>query len=241
MLHESPLSLHDSAPKSVLSKLASASHRFSDTPPLAKRTRRIILFAPSMKKVTLSVRRDGCFRFAAVADTHSKPHPAIRDRLLELAPDAILHAGDIGELGVLDRLAELAPVFAVRGNIDVQASDMPTTLVVDLVDGAALKLRILLVHIAVYGPKLRADVARLAAREEASLVVCGHSHVPFIGHDRGLGVFNPGSIGPRRFSLPIVLGTIDVTATTARLAHIDCETGQRWTPGAPTSRAGSPA
>jgi putative phosphoesterase len=183
-----------------------------------------------MRKVTLPVRQDGCFRFAVVADTHSRPHPATRERLLELGPDAILHAGDIGELGVLDRLAEIAPVFAVRGNIDVQATDVPEALILDLIGGAALKLRVLLVHIAVYGPKLRADVARLATREQASLVVCGHSHVPFIGRDRGLGVFNPGSIGPRRFNLPIVLGAIDVTATTARLTHIDCETGKPWTP-----------
>jgi putative phosphoesterase len=181
-------------------------------------------------KVTLPVRQDGCFRFACVADTHSRPHPAARQRLTELGPDAILHAGDIGDLDVLDRLAEVAPVYAVRGNIDVQANEVPEHLVVDLVEGDALKLRVLLVHIAVYGPKLRADVARIAANEGASLVVCGHSHVPFIGRDRGLGVFNPGSIGPRRFTLPIVLGAIDVGPTTARLSHIDCETGVPWTP-----------
>jgi len=191
------------------------------------------------RKVTLALPEGGCFRLAVVADTHSKPHPAARERLLELRPDAILHAGDIGELSVLDSLAEIAPVYAVRGNIDVQASDVPEALVVDLVEGNALKLRVLLVHIAVYGPKLRADVARLAAHEAASLVVCGHSHVPFIGRDRGLGVFNPGSIGPRRFNLPIVLGAIDVTATTARCTHIDCETGEKWTPG--SSRFTPPA
>jgi putative phosphoesterase len=178
----------------------------------------------------LPVRQDGCFRFACVADTHSRPHPAAKQRLTELGPDAILHAGDIGDLDVLDRLAEVAPVYAVRGNIDVQASEVPEHLIVDLIEGDALKMRVLLVHIAVYGPKLRADVARIAAREGASLVVCGHSHVPFIGRDRGLGVFNPGSIGPRRFTLPIVLGAIDVGPTTARLSHIDCETGIPWTP-----------
>ena len=153
-----------------------------------------------------------------------------RASLRELAPDAILHAGDIGDLDVLDRLAEVAPVFAVRGNIDVRAGHLPDRLVLDVVEGDARKLVILLVHIAVYGPKLRADVARIASREGAALVVCGHSHVPFMGRDRGLGVFNPGSIGPRRFTLPIVLGTIDVTETTARFAHIDCETGEPWTP-----------
>jgi hypothetical protein len=54
--------------------------------------------------------------------------------------------------------------------------------------------------------------------------------VPFIGRDRGLSVFNPGSIGPRRFQLPIVLGAIDITDTSASLRHIDCETGKPWTP-----------
>ena len=85
-------------------------------------------------------------------------------------------------------------------------------------------------HIAVYGPKLRADAARLARAREASLVVCGHSHVPLVARDRDLSVFNPGSVGPRRFRLPIVFGVIDVTPTAVRLAHFDCETGQRWTP-----------
>ncbi len=187
--------------------------------------------------MTVAVRSDGGFRFAVVADTHSKPHPATRQRLLEIAPDAILHAGDIGDLTVLDGLAEVAPVLAVRGNIDVQASEVPELLLVDVMAEAALKLRILLVHIAVYGPKLRAEVARLALGERASLVVCGHSHVPFMGRDRGLTVLNPGSIGPRRFQLPIVLGTIELGAGATSLHHIDCENGKPWLPPGPQKRA----
>jgi predicted phosphodiesterase len=89
---------------------------------------------------------------------------------------------------------------------------------------------VLLIHIAVDGPRLRADVARMARAEGATLVVCGHSHVPFIGGDKGLTVFNPGSIGPRRFHLPIVFGTIEFAPTGVRLAHIDAETGQPWSP-----------
>jgi putative phosphoesterase len=179
--------------------------------------------------VKLSFGSSGSFRFGVVADTHSKPHPAAAERLAELQPDAILHAGDIGELSVLDDLAKLAPVFAVRGNIDA-VSDVPELRLLELMSGATLKLRVLLLHIAVYGIKLRAEVARIAAKERASLIVCGHSHVPFIGRDRGLSVFNPGSIGPRRFQLPIVLGAIDITDTSASLRHIDCETGKPWTP-----------
>ena len=184
----------------------------------------------SPERIELQTREDGAFRFAVVADTHSKPHPATRERLTELGPDAILHAGDIGDLSVLDQLAEVAPVLAVRGNIDSPASALPERRLVELKRGTALRLRILLVHIAVYGPKLRAEIARLAQGERASLVVCGHSHVPFMGRDRGVSVFNPGAIGPRRFQLPIMLGTIDIDKDGARLRHIDCETGEPWLP-----------
>jgi putative phosphoesterase len=180
--------------------------------------------------------RGGALTIAVVADTHSAPHAATRAHLTALGPDAILHAGDIGETRVIDELAEIAPVFAVRGNIDTRAA-FPDILTLDLVgsDGTERshddrRLRIFLTHIAVAGPRLRTDVARMARAERASLVVCGHSHVPFIGQERELTVFNPGSIGPRRFHLPIVFGTIAVTPTGVRLAHVDCETGRAWTP-----------
>ena len=180
------------------------------------------------KSATLAIRDDGTLTIAVVADTHSQPHAAIRERLAAIAPDAILHAGDIGDPAVIDQLAETAPVFVVRGNIDTRAT-FPDVLTLDLI-GADRRLRIFLIHIAVNGPRLRADVARMARAERASLVVCGHSHVPFIGQERELTVFNPGSIGPRRFQLPIVFGTIAITPGGVRLAHIDCQTGQPWSP-----------
>jgi len=180
------------------------------------------------KSATLAIRDDGTLTIAVVADTHSRPHAAIRERLAALAPDAILHAGDIGDPAVIDQLAETAPVFVVRGNIDTRAA-FPDVLTLDLI-GADRRLRIFLTHIAVNGPRLRADVARMARAERASLVVCGHSHVPFIGQERELTVFNPGSIGPRRFHLPIVFGTIAITPAGVRLAHVDCQTGQPWSP-----------
>jgi hypothetical protein len=191
----------------------------------------------TIPKICLPVDADGCFRFGVVADTHSAPHPATLQRLAELEPDAILHAGDIGALEVLEQLAAVAPVYAVRGNIDARDNALPDLLTVDVVAGEALRLRLLLVHIAVYGPKLRAEVARAAQAEGAALVVCGHSHVPFIGRDRGVALFNPGSVGPRRFALPIVLGKIDITPDSIRLTHLDCATGEVWTP--PTHAAAS--
>lgn len=182
------------------------------------------------KSARVPARADGSLRLAVVADTHSAPHPATTRHLRSQAPDGILHAGDIGDLAVLDELEKIAPLFAVRGNIDVRLPSVPDVLTLDLVAGDALLLRILLMHIAVDGPRLRADAARLARARDASLVVCGHSHVPLVARDGDLSVFNPGSAGPRRFRLPIVFGTIDVTPTAVRLAHFDCETGQRWLP-----------
>ncbi len=181
---------------------------------------------------------------AVVADTHSHPHPDTNRWLAARAPAAILHAGDIGELTVLDELATIAPVYAIRGNIDgrdlrpassaagwrrgvidSRERDLPDVLAIDV--GA---LRLVLVHIGVAGPRLRADAAKVARAEKAQLVVCGHSHVPFMGAERGLTVFNPGSIGPRRFNLPITFGMIEVAPTGIRLSHVDAETGRPWTP-----------
>ena len=172
----------------------------------------------------------GALRLVVVADTHSQPHLSAAQHLRAYAPDAILHAGDIGELSVLADLATIAPVHAVRGNIDVRAAELPDVLTIDVEDA----LRILLVHIGVAGVKLRADVARLARAERAQLVVCGHSHIPFLGRDRDLLVFNPGSVGPRRFHLPIVFGTMTFApgAAAPAFAHVDAATGAPWAPPA---------
>jgi putative phosphoesterase len=178
----------------------------------------------------VSLDEHGGLRLVIVADTHSRPHPQAAERIAALAPRAILHAGDIGDRSVLDEFAKIAPVIAVRGNIDARVADVPDAITVDVRAGDASALKLLLMHIAVYGPKIRADAARLATANGARLIVCGHSHVPFIGRDRGLTVFNPGSIGPRRMHLPIVFGALEISAARLTLRHIDCETGQDWTP-----------
>jgi putative phosphoesterase len=168
----------------------------------------------------------GALRIIAVADTHGRPHSKLGARLDELAPAHIFHAGDVGDLAVLRDLEKHARVTAVRGNID--GRDLPDFVTIDVRSDEGTLLKILLTHIAVNGPKIRADIARVARAEDASLVVCGHSHVPFAAHDKGITVFNPGSVGPRRFQLPIVLGVIDVSAKGVWVRHIDCETGLPW-------------
>lgn len=180
--------------------------------------------------MALPLPEDRPLRIAVVADTHSRPHPKAAAHLRAHAPDAILHGGDIGALQVLEDLRQVAPVIAVRGNIDARADGVPDSVDLTLGGGEGPTLRLLLTHIAVAGPRLRADAARLAERHQASLVVCGHSHVPFIGRDRGLTVFNPGSVGPRRFALPITFGMLMLGREGLTLAHIDCESGEPWLP-----------
>lgn len=183
------------------------------------------------KTSTLRLDDRGTLRVVVVADTHSEPHPRAEELIRELSPDHIVHAGDIGDLDVITRLEKIAPTTVVRGNIDVHAVDLPDAVTIDVRDRDGEELfKALLFHIAVYGPKLRADAAKLARAKGAKLVICGHSHVPFIGRDRDLSIFNPGSIGPRRFHLPIVFGVMDIQPQRVDMKHIDCETGQRWLP-----------
>lgn len=171
----------------------------------------------------LPLRADGGIRVAIVADTHSEPHARTSELLRAEKPDAILHAGDIGDLKVVRALEDIAPTHAVRGNID--AHELPDDIVLDF-ELATL----FLTHIAVNGPRLRADAARRAKAAAARIVVCGHSHVPFLGRDKDLVVFNPGSVGPRRFQLPIVFGMMEFADGKLRFEHVSCETGERWLP-----------
>lgn len=165
-----------------------------------------------------------------MADTHSRPDPRALSLLEQLRPSAILHAGDIGDLSVLESLRPLAPqLLVVTGNIDGTRLDIPELRLIDLVRRGVLVSRLLLTHIAVHGPRILPAMRATAKREGVGLVVCGHSHVPLCAVDRDLPVFNPGSIGPRRFHLPITLGLIEVKDKVT-LTHLDCETGRPWHP-----------
>jgi putative phosphoesterase len=116
--------------------------------------------------------------------------------------DRIIHAGDIGSSQILEQLAAIAPVDAVRGNNDLDAPwarELPDCLRLDL-NG----WKVLLVH----------DMADVAANldDGIKLVITGHSHKPGIDW-RGERLFlNPGSAGRRRFTLPVTLALLEVQA-----------------------------
>jgi putative phosphoesterase len=112
----------------------------------------------------------------------------------------IIHAGDVGDPEILEELRKLAPVTAVRGNIDkgAWARKLPETEVVEI-GGVSIYI----LH----------DLAQLDLKPEAAgfgVVVCGHSHVPKQENRNGVLYFNPGSAGPRRFKLPVTLGRLVV-------------------------------
>jgi putative phosphoesterase len=113
--------------------------------------------------------------------------------------EQIIHAGDIGGLEILEKLGEIAPVTAVRGNVDGDwASSIPLSEVVE-VEGVSIYV----LHI----------LQRLDLKPEAAgfgVVVYGHSHEPRQEVKNGVLYFNPGSAGPRRFKLPVSVGRLVV-------------------------------
>jgi len=112
--------------------------------------------------------------------------------------DAIVHAGDIGKPEVLEQLVELAPLTAIRGNVDKWATDLPDTAVLTLA-----RKRFYVIH-NVNELELDPRAAGFAA------VISGHSHVPKSETRDGVLYLNPGSAGPKRFKLPVAVATIRV-------------------------------
>ena len=134
-------------------------------------------------------------RIGLISDTHGLLRPEAVHALK--GSDLIIHAGDVGKAEVLDALKQLAPVVAVRGNVDrgAWADALPLTAVVEL--------GIYVLH----------DVKELDLDPSAKgyrMVVSGHSHKPSQIERAGVLYVNPGAAGPRRFRLPVTVARLDV-------------------------------
>ena len=136
-----------------------------------------------------------------ISDTHGLLRPEALDALT--GSDFIVHAGDIGDPEVLAALSRVAPVTAVRGNVDTQgwAKSLPETDVLEV--GASMRLYIL---------HNIEDLDLDPAAAGFHAVIFGHTHKPGKQVKDGVLYVNPGSAGPRRFSLPISLGRLVVEA-----------------------------
>jgi putative phosphoesterase len=133
-----------------------------------------------------------------ISDTHGLLRPEAVAALRGV--EHILHAGDVGDSTILATLREIAPVTAIRGNVDVlgACAKLPATDVVELGDRLFY-----LVH-SVHDLDINPKAAGIA------MVVSGHSHKASVEARDGVIYFNPGSAGPRRFSLPVTLGFVTV-------------------------------
>lgn len=135
-------------------------------------------------------------RIGVVSDTHGLLRPEVASALAGV--ERILHLGDVGKPEILKELDKIAPVTAVRGNIDTggPCSHLPKTEVVMLGDRYLYLLHDL--------GALHLD----PAAGKFAAVLFGHSHVPNFYRKKGVLYFNPGSCGPRRFELPVTLGIL---------------------------------
>ena len=138
------------------------------------------------------------FRIGIISDTHGLLRPEAERRLAGV--DHIVHAGDIGRPEIVDALRKIAPVTAIRGNVDTGewAREYADTELVRLAGKSIYILHDL-------------NTLHIDPRADTDVIVSGHSHAPKIQRIDGILYLNPGSAGPRRFALPITLATIDVT------------------------------
>jgi|SRR5271167_171366 len=144
-----------------------------------------------------------------ISDTHGLLRPEALETLR--GSEHIIHAGDVGAPEILETLATLAPLTAIRGNIDKAAwsSKLAETEVVEI---AGISIYVL--H----------DLAQLDLKPDAAgfdVVIYGHSHVPKQETRDGVLYFNPGSAGPRRFRLPVSLGRVLVENGKARVEVVE--------------------
>ena len=146
-----------------------------------------------------------------ISDTHGVLRPKAFKRLE--GADLIIHAGDVGNPEILAALREIAPVVAVRGNVDTGpwAAELPDTAIAETPGG-----RIYVLH----------DVKRLDVDPHAAgfrAVVSGHSHKPRKVERDGVLYINPGAAGPRRFRLPVTVARLDVTQEPWTVEFVDVE------------------
>jgi putative phosphoesterase len=143
-------------------------------------------------------------RIGVIADTHGLFDPAIRRHFRGV--DHILHAGDIGDRSVIEQLEQIAPVTAVSGNVDDdEQSGFPRQIVVRR-NGK----KIAVCHVLYEKGKLTQEAKAWLDRERPDICVFGHSHCSTIEQYGPTLLFNPGSAGPKRFSLPRGIGLLTI-------------------------------
>jgi uncharacterized protein len=152
-------------------------------------------------------------KIGIISDTHGLLRPEAEKRLAGV--DHIIHGGDTGRPDVLVALRRIAPVTAIRGNVDI--GDWAR----DFADTERVRLGGRVVYVLHDLKTLRID----PVAEGIDMIVSGHSHKAAIETKDGVLYLNPGSAGPRRFKLPITLATLDIGPSGLRPIIHDLEKG----------------
>lgn len=155
-------------------------------------------------------------KIGVVSDTHGLLRPEVAQALAGV--ERILHLGDVGKASILEELKKIAPVTAVRGNVDQTGlcRELPETEVV-MIGGRYVYM----LH----------DLGALhldPAAGKFAAVLSGHTHIPNFYTRKGVLYFNPGSCGPRRFQLPVTVGLLEVGEEggfEAKVVNLECAGG----------------
>jgi uncharacterized protein len=150
------------------------------------------------------------YKIGVISDTHGLLRSKVEEQLGK--SDIIIHAGDIGCIEIIDSLRQIAPVYAVRGNVDKEkwADEFP-----EIFDLEIFNKKIFVIH------NIR-DV-NINSENSHDIVISGHSHKPLIKEANGTIFINPGSAGKRRFNLPVSIGQISIVGDNLSAKIIELE------------------
>ncbi|MBS4537272.1 metallophosphoesterase family protein [Clostridium sp. D2Q-11] len=135
-------------------------------------------------------------RIGVISDTHGLFREEMHNILKDV--DKIIHLGDIGKLDILELIQKIAPTVSILGNIDENIYSLPATESLEIKG-----VKIYMIH------NIK-EINKESISYDTRIILYGHSHKPNLNEKDNIIYFNPGSIGPRRFSLPITYGIMDI-------------------------------
>lgn len=137
------------------------------------------------------------YKIGVISDTHGLLRPEA-EKYLE-GSNLIIHAGDIGNSAIINKLRKIATIYAIRGNVDKEkwADEFPDTLELEI-----LNKKIFIIH--------NIKEVNVSNEKIYDIIISGHSHKPLIEKINGILYLNPGSAGKRRFSLPVSIAQIKI-------------------------------
>ena len=142
--------------------------------------------------------KKNAYEIGVISDTHGLLRPEA-EKYLE-GSDIIIHAGDIGTIELISKLKRIAPIYAIRGNVDKEnwPDEFPETMELEILDK-----RIFIIH--------NINEFNIGNEKNYDIIISGHSHKPLIKKMNDILYLNPGSAGKKRFSLPVSIAHVKIS------------------------------